>query len=78
MATYSIEWKPSAVKEVKRLDRPVVARVIEAIEDLSSDSFPPGTRRMHGGERSYRLKKPTGDKVLTYQTQKRISSKATC
>jgi mRNA interferase RelE/StbE len=40
MGTYQIEWKKSALRELKRLDRQVVPRVVAAVESLSSQPLP--------------------------------------
>jgi len=56
MATYRIEWKPSALRELKRLDRQIIPRVINAIEALATNPFPSGARKLHGGEVTYRLR----------------------
>jgi len=39
MTIYDIEWKSSAAKELKRLDRPIIPRIIQAIESLASNPF---------------------------------------
>ncbi len=41
MASYRIEWKRSAVKELKRLPVEVIARIVKAVEGLSANPFPP-------------------------------------
>ena len=33
MATYRIEWKPSALREPKRIDRQVIGRIVRAIAE---------------------------------------------
>ena len=65
MGTYQIEWKSSALKELKRLDRQVVPRIFAAVEDLSSDPFPQGCRKLHGGDRTYRVR--VGDYRIIYE-----------
>ena len=64
MAIYKIQWKPSAVKELKRLDRQVVPRIIKAIESLSSNLFPKGVRKLFSSEHSYRIR--IGDYRVIY------------
>ena len=65
MDTYRIEWKPSALRELKRLDRQVVPRIVAAIEQLTANPFPSGVRKMQGGEHSYRLR--VGDYRVVYE-----------
>ncbi len=56
MASYRIEWKPSAAKELKRLPRDVIPRVVEAVEALASNAFPQGAVRLKGSQHTYRLR----------------------
>ncbi len=69
--TYTIEWRPSARKEVRRLDPPVRRRVIDAIEALAHDPRPagsvtltgsPGWRRIRIG--GYRVVYDVNDRAL--------------
>jgi len=46
--TYAIEWRPSARKEVRRIDPPVRRRVIDAIEGLADDPRPAGSVTLTG------------------------------
>jgi mRNA interferase RelE/StbE len=64
MATYDIKWKSSAVKELKRLDRPVIPRVLQVIESLASNPFPFGSQKLTGGQHSYRIR--VGDYRIVY------------
>ena len=65
MATYQIEWKPSALRELKRLDRQIVPRIVSAIESLAEDPFPAQIKKLHGGEHSYRMR--VGDYRVIYE-----------
>jgi mRNA interferase RelE/StbE len=56
MAAYKIEWKRSAVKELEKLPRQAVARVIEAVRNLASNPSPDGTRKIVGSEQTYRIR----------------------
>jgi len=56
MAAYKIEWKRSAVKELEKLPRQAVARVVEAVRNLASVLFPDGTRKIVGSELTYRIR----------------------
>lgn len=55
MATFDIEWKSSAIKELRRLDKKITPRIVKAIEALSSNPFPSRVRKLRGGEHSYRI-----------------------
>jgi len=65
MATYQIEWKPSALRELKRLDRQIVSRIVGAVDTLSINPFSSGIKKLHGGERSYRMR--VGDYRVIYE-----------
>jgi len=46
--SYAIEWKPSARKEIRKLDPTVRRRVIEAVTALSAEPRPPGSVTLTG------------------------------
>ena len=56
MASYKIEWKHSAVKELKKLLKDVVVRILQAVEQLTANPYPSGVRKLIGSEHSYRLR----------------------
>jgi len=69
MGTYQIEWKPSAVRELKKLDRQVVPRIVDAVEALSSIPFPQGVKKLQGSEATYRIR--VGDYRVIYEVYSR-------
>jgi mRNA interferase RelE/StbE len=56
MNRFTIEWKRSAVKELRRLPKEAVARILEAVGGLRADPFPPGARKLAGAEHTYRIR----------------------
>ena len=56
MGSYQIDWKLSALRELKRIDHQVVPRIITAVESLSSNPFPSGVKKLHGSESTYRIR----------------------
>jgi len=56
MASYKIEWKNSAYKELQKLPRPMITRVVAAVSDLANDPFPNGVKKLVGSEFSYRIR----------------------
>ncbi len=64
MASYSIEWKHSALRELKRLDRSVVSRIVERVDELGENPFPAGVCKLRGAERTYRIRQ--GDYRIIY------------
>lgn len=65
MDIYQINWKKSALRELKRLDRQTVPRIVAAVEALSSNPFPPDVKKLHGGESTYRMR--IGDYRVIYE-----------
>jgi mRNA interferase RelE/StbE len=53
---YSIEWKRSAAKELRRLPKELVVRVLGAVEGLRLNPFPTGVRKLAGAEHTYRIR----------------------
>jgi mRNA interferase RelE/StbE len=56
MNRFTIEWKGSAVKELRRLPKDVVGRVLQTVESLRADPFPTGVRKLAGAEHIYRIR----------------------
>lgn len=46
--SYAIEWRPSARKQIRRLDVSARRRVLEAIGDLGQDPRPAGSVALAG------------------------------
>jgi len=65
MATYRIEWKKSAVRELRRLDHQVIARVVAVVGLLAADPYPRGVRKLSGTENTYRVR--VGDYRIVYE-----------
>ena len=65
MATFEIEWRKSALKDIKRLDQQVVPRIISAIDSLVGEPFPVGVRKLMGTEYTYRIQ--IGDYRVIYE-----------
>jgi len=64
MAFYRIEWKKSAIKELKKLDKPIIPRILKLVETLAQDPHPPGSRKIIGARRTFRIR--SGDYRIVY------------
>ena len=64
MASYRIEVKPSARKELARLPAQLIARVVPRLENLSSNPRPPGCKKLKGGDNEWRIR--VGDYRVVY------------
>jgi mRNA interferase RelE/StbE len=64
MASYSITWKSSAFKELRKLPRPIIARLIAVVQDLGTEPRPDGVRKLTASEDTYRIR--VGDYRIIY------------
>lgn len=65
MDSYSINFKPSVEKDLRRLPKALVARVMKRIEGLASEPFPRRAVRLSATERLYRIR--VGDYRIVYE-----------
>ena len=56
MDLYKIEWKRSAVKELKQLPKEVISRILSAVEQLALQPFPNQTKKLVGSENNFRIR----------------------
>ncbi len=67
MDFYTIEWKRSAVKELKQLPQDAIARIVKAVEQLAQNPYPAGVKKLIGAEHTYRLRVGTYRAVYTIE-----------
>ena len=65
MDSYKIEWKNAAYKELQKLPRPMITRVVAAVAELANEPFPHGVKKLVGSEFSYRIR--IGDYRVVYE-----------
>jgi mRNA interferase RelE/StbE len=46
--SYEIEWSAPALRELRKLDKPLARRVLAAVTKLGLDPRPPGVRALMG------------------------------
>ena len=64
MASYQIEAKPSAARELEKLPRQIIPRIVEAIKELAEDPYPQGVKKLIGFDHTYRIR--VGDYRILY------------
>ena len=69
-ALYKVKWKQSAKKELKKLGKVAIPRIINAVESLSLDPYPAGSRKLYGAEHLYRLR--VGDYRVIYSVEGKV------
>lgn len=70
MALYKIEWKQSARKELKKLQKKTISRILQIVETLPDNPHPSRSRKLHGTEYTYRLS--AGDYRIIYSVYSAI------
>lgn len=72
MASYNIEWKSSATKELRSLPKDVVAEIVERVTSLGEDPFPFGFKKLAGAEHTYRIRFSTYRVIYTVEKDTRL------
>ncbi len=65
MGSYEIQWKRSAEGELRKIDPQRIPRIIQAVDSLTDNPFPRGSRSLHQTENEYRIR--VGDYRVIYQ-----------
>ena len=56
MDLYKLIWKSSAKKELKKINRSDIPRIITAVEMLAQNPFPVGYKKYQGAKYVYRIR----------------------
>ncbi len=64
MSSYRVALASSAEKELHRLPKKVISRIIPRLEQLVSAPRPPGCKKLKGGENEWRIR--VGDYRIVY------------
>lgn len=64
MASYRIQWKQSAKKELRKLPDQARRRILKAVEGLKNDPHPSGSKKLVGVEQAFRIR--IGDYRVIY------------
>ena len=62
---YTISLRSRASKEIRKLDRQILARVSESIDGLAADPRPPGCLKVKASDRLWRIR--VGDWRIGYE-----------
>ena len=65
MAFFRLEWRASAAKELRKIDRQTIPRIVAAVEQLANEPFPVGAKKLQGTESIYRIR--VGDYRIVYE-----------
>jgi len=67
MASYKINWKKSAYKELRNIHEEYIPKIIDSVEKLSQNPFPSGVKKLAGSEKTYRLR--VGNYRIIYEVE---------
>ncbi|MDZ7725305.1 MAG: type II toxin-antitoxin system RelE/ParE family toxin [candidate division KSB1 bacterium] len=65
MDIYQIEWKKSALKEIQKIDKSNIPKILEKIHALAVNPRPDGVRKLRGSEYFYRIR--AGNYRIVYE-----------
>ena len=65
MASCRVEWKRSAERDLRGIDRKQIPRIIAAVEQLATNPVPAGSRKLIGAAHLYRIR--VGDYRVIYE-----------
>lgn len=67
MERYNIQWKQTAVKELKKIDSKSRSRILQAVGQLSHVAYPDGCKKLKGSLQTYRIR--IGDYRVVYEVE---------
>jgi len=65
VASYSLSFKPSVERDLDSLPKPLIARVLDRLDQLKSDPLSRQSTKLQGAERLYRIR--IGDYRIVYE-----------
>jgi len=65
MASFEIRWRVSTKKDLRRLPRDEVSRIVAAVENLATEPQPHGSEKLPGSDYTYRIR--VGDYRVVYE-----------
>ncbi|SLM49437.1 Addiction module antitoxin (fragment) [Nitrospira japonica] len=71
VSTYSLCYKPSVERDLHSIPHTIASRLLDRIDRLTSDPFPPQSIKLHGAERLYRLR--VGDYRIVYEVDREFA-----
>ena len=69
MASFSIQWRTSTKKDLRKLPPREVERVLAEVESLAEEPFPHGSEQLAGTEHTHRIR--VGDYRVVYEVSAR-------
>jgi len=64
MASYKVLLKKSVEKDLRKIDRSQVSKIVSAIQEMAEDPYPSGSRKLVGSTKTFRVR--VGDYRILY------------
>jgi mRNA interferase RelE/StbE len=71
MASSTVEFKRSAEKDLRRIAKDQISRILNAVRTLAENPFPEGAKKLVGSDMTYRIR--VGDYRIIYQFHRQRS-----
>jgi mRNA interferase RelE/StbE len=65
MASFNLQWRTSTKKDLRRIPREAVSRIVTEVAKLGDEPLPNGSEKLTGSERTYRIR--VGDYRVIYE-----------
>lgn len=65
MASFSLQWRTSTRKDLRKLPPREVERIVTEVELLAEEPFPHGSEKLAGADHTYRIR--VGDYRVIYE-----------
>lgn len=72
MASYRLVWKRSAEKELAKLPREAIKRIVSLAEALRDDPLPLSAKKLRGAEHTYRVRSGNYRLIYTVEAERLI------
>jgi len=72
MQSFNIQWKASAKKELKKIDKIEIPKIINEIEKLINNPYPRNHKKILGTEHIFRIKIGNYRVIYSIENQKLI------
>ncbi|GHC65375.1 type II toxin-antitoxin system RelE family toxin [Roseibacillus persicicus] len=65
MASYQIKWRQSTRRDLRKISKEALPRIVAAIESLGEEPRPNGSMKLAGSDLAYRIR--VGDYRIIYE-----------
>jgi mRNA interferase RelE/StbE len=65
MASFNLQWRKSTRKDLRRIPREMVSRIVTEVEKLVEQPLPHGSEKLTGSDHTHRIR--VGDYRVVYE-----------